>query len=55
MTKNLDIHNHNTRRKQNLHVQHINTALFKKSLINMVISLYSKVPDQTKLKETFNL
>jgi hypothetical protein len=52
MATNLDIHNHNTRRKLNLHVQHYNTV-FKKSVINMGISLFNKTQDQTKLKENF--
>jgi hypothetical protein len=38
----------------NLHVQLCNTAIFKKGVINMEISLYSKVSDQIKLKENFN-
>jgi hypothetical protein len=54
MAKNLDIHNHNMWRKLDLHVHHRNTVLFKKSMINMVISLYNKVPDQIKLREHFN-
>jgi hypothetical protein len=33
----------------------LNTVLFKKSVINMVISLYNKVPDQIKLGGNFNL
>jgi hypothetical protein len=33
------------KKKLNSHVQHCNTALFKKSLMNMDISLYTKVPD----------
>jgi hypothetical protein len=49
MTTNLDIHNHNTQIKLNLHVQHCNTVLFKKSMMNMGISLYNIVPDQVKL------
>jgi hypothetical protein len=31
MAKHLDIHNHSTRRKLNLHVQHCNTVPFKKN------------------------
>jgi hypothetical protein len=54
MAKNLGIHNHNTWRKQNLHIQHCNTVLFKKSVIIMGIGLYNKVPNQIKLKENFN-
>jgi hypothetical protein len=49
MAKNLGICNHNIRIKLNLHVQHCNTVLFKKSVINMGISLYNMVPDQIKL------
>ena len=48
MAINSDIHNYNTRRKLNFHVQHCNTALFKRSVINMGISLYNKVPNQIK-------
>jgi hypothetical protein len=54
MAKNFDIHNHNTRRKLNLHVQYCTIVLFKKSMINMGISLYNKVPDQIKSRENFN-
>jgi hypothetical protein len=55
MAKNLDIHNHNMRRKLNLHVQHCNTALSKKSVIYVGISLCNKVSDKIKLKENLNL
>jgi hypothetical protein len=44
MAKNVDIHNYNTGRKLNLHVNHCNTVSFKKSVINMGIILYNKVP-----------
>jgi hypothetical protein len=54
MAKNLDIHNYNTRRKLNLHVQYCNIVLFKKIMMNMGITLYSKVPDQIKQKDNFN-
>jgi hypothetical protein len=46
--------NNNTRRKLNLHVQYCNTVLFKKSVMNMGICLYNKVPDQIKQKYNFN-
>jgi hypothetical protein len=52
--KNSDICNYNTRRKLNFHVQYLNTALFKRGVINMGISLYNKVQDQIKLRENFN-
>jgi hypothetical protein len=54
MAKNLDIQNYNTQRKLNFHVQHCNTVHFKRSVINMGISLYNKVPNQIKLREIFN-
>jgi hypothetical protein len=54
MAKNVDIHNYNTRRNLNLHVNHCNTVSFKKSVINMGITLYNKVPAQIKLKKSFN-
>jgi hypothetical protein len=43
MVKNMDIHNHIMRKKLNLHV------------INMGICLHNKVPDQLKLRGSFNL
>jgi hypothetical protein len=54
MVKNIYIHNHMWR-KLNLHVQHCNTVIFKKIVMTMDISLYSKVPDQIKLRENFTL
>jgi hypothetical protein len=54
MAKNVDIHNYNTLRKLNLHVNHCNTVSFKKGIINMGITLYNKVPEQIKLKKSFN-
>jgi hypothetical protein len=55
MVNNMDIHNHNARKKLHLHVQHCNTVLLKKSVINMGIGLYNKVPDQIKLRGNFHL
>jgi hypothetical protein len=40
-------------KKLNLHVQHCNTVIFKKYVINMGISLYSKVPEQITIKRKF--
>jgi len=48
-----EIHGHNTRRKQDLHIQQCNTALYQKNLINMGIKLYNKLPIQIKQLETF--
>jgi hypothetical protein len=36
-----------------LHVQYCNTVILKKSVMNMEISLYNKVPDQIKQKNNF--
>jgi hypothetical protein len=41
--------------EKKLHLQHCSTVLFKKSVINMGISLYNMVPDQEILWENFNL
>jgi hypothetical protein len=54
IAKNVDIHNYDTRRMLNFHVQHCNTFLLKRSVINMGISLYNKVPNQIKRREIFN-
>jgi hypothetical protein len=51
---NLDIHNHNTGRKLNLHVQHCKTVLFKKNVMNAGFNLYLKVTDPIKLRVTFS-
>jgi hypothetical protein len=55
IAKNMDIHNYNTRRKLNLHTQHCNTVLFKRSVMNTVISLYNKVPNQNQGKFLIHL
>jgi hypothetical protein len=50
---NIHVHTHNTRRKLDLHVQYCNTALFRKSVVNMRIKLYSKIPDLIKMRDNF--
>jgi hypothetical protein len=47
--QNLEIHDHNTRKKHDLHTQHCNTVLYQKSVINMGIKLFNKLPIQIKL------
>jgi hypothetical protein len=49
---NIHAHNHNTQRKFDLHVHYCNTALFRKSVVNMGIKLYNKVPDHIKMRDT---
>jgi hypothetical protein len=48
LTQNIDIHSYNTRRNLDFHVQFCRTALLKKSVVNMGIELYSKVPYRIK-------
>ena len=45
---NSEIHGHNTRRKQDLHTQQWNTVMYQKSVINMGIKLFNKLPMQIK-------
>jgi hypothetical protein len=46
--QNLEVHDHNTRKKHDLHTQHSNTILYQKSVINMGIKLFNKLPIQIK-------
>jgi hypothetical protein len=51
--KNKQIHYHNTRRDMNLHIKSYNANLYKKSVINMGIRLYNKVPNHIKKREEY--
>jgi hypothetical protein len=53
LEQNVQFHNYNTRRKLDLHVQFCNTDLFEKSVVNMGIRLYNKVPDHIKDLENY--
>jgi hypothetical protein len=53
MEQNIHIHTHNTRRKLDLHVQYCNRVLFRKSVVNMGIRLYNKVPDHVQMGDNF--
>ena len=53
MKNNSEIHGHNTRRKQGLHIQQFNTALYQKSIMNMGIKLYNKLPIRIKQLDTY--
>jgi len=46
--KNEQIHDHNTRRNMNVYIKPYNTNLYTKSVINMGIQLYNKVPNNIK-------
>jgi hypothetical protein len=48
LTQNLGIYSYNTRRNLDFHVQFCKIALLKKSVVNMGIKLYSKVPNRIK-------
>jgi hypothetical protein len=45
---NTEIHDYNTRQNMDLHVQSCRTNLFKKSVLNMGITLYNKLPSHMK-------
>ena len=48
MKQNLEIHGHNTRKKYDLHTRHSSTVLYQKSVTNMGIKLFNKLPIQIK-------
>jgi hypothetical protein len=51
--KNEQIHDHNTRGNKNLYIKPCNTNLYKKSVINMGIRLYNKVPNNIQKIEDY--
>jgi hypothetical protein len=53
LIQNINIHNHNTRLNKDYHVNYCRTSLFKRSVINRGIELYSKVPSKIKTVESF--
>jgi hypothetical protein len=48
LKQNVTIHSQNTTSKLNFHVQFCKTVLLKKSVVNMGIKLYNKVPESIK-------
>jgi len=48
LKQNLSIHSHNTRGQLNFHVEFWNTVSFQKSVVDMGINLYNKVPENIK-------
>lgn len=52
--KNEQIHEHNTRGKQQLHIKPCKINLQKKSVINMGIRLYNKLPKNIQREERYN-
>ena len=53
MKHNLEIHEHNTRKRHDLHIQHCNTVLYQRSVINMGRKLFNKLPIQIKQLDNF--
>ena len=51
--ENSAIHDHNTRRKRDLHIQACRTASFQESVINTGIKLFNHLP--LELKQTHEL
>jgi hypothetical protein len=47
---NSEIHEYNTRKKHDLHIQHCNTVLYKKGVKNMGKKLFKKIPKKKKKK-----
>jgi hypothetical protein len=45
---NVNVHNYNTRRKMDIHIQSYNTDLYKRSVINMGNKLCNKLPKYMK-------
>jgi hypothetical protein len=43
-TKNSDLYEYETRRKENLHLQSYNTLTCEKEVVNMAIKLHNKLP-----------
>ena len=50
---NSEIHEYNTRKKHDLHIQHCNTVLYQKGVINMGKKLFNKLPIQIKQLDNF--
>jgi hypothetical protein len=53
MTQYLEVHNYNTRGKQDLYVQLCSTAHCKKIVLNMGIKLHNNLPTEIKRIENF--
>jgi hypothetical protein len=52
-TRNSDPYEHNTRRKEDLHVLSCNKLTFKKSVINMGIKAYNRLPLEIRKSKGF--
>jgi hypothetical protein len=54
LMQNINIHTYNMRKNQDFHVKFCRTTLLKKSVVNMGIELYSKVPNKLKNLASFS-
>jgi hypothetical protein len=54
LMQNRNMHSYNTRINLDFHVQSCRTTLFKKSVVNMGLKLYSKVPNRIKTSASFS-
>jgi hypothetical protein len=52
-SENSAIHEHNTRRKMDLHIQSCRKSLYKKSVINTGIKLFNQLPLELKQLQDF--
>jgi hypothetical protein len=52
--ENSVIHEHDTWRKNDLHIQLCKTSLFQKSVINMGIKLFNQLSTELKQLDNFN-
>jgi hypothetical protein len=52
-TRNSDLYEHNTRRKEDLHALSCNTLTFKKIVINMGIKAYNRLPLEIRKSKEF--
>jgi NRPS condensation-like uncharacterized protein len=52
--QNFVIHEHNTKRKYDLHTQFCSTTLFQKSVLNMGVELRKYLPSKTKKLDNFS-
>jgi hypothetical protein len=53
LIQNIHIHNYKTRLNKDYHVKFCRTTLFKRSVVNMGIEWYSKLPNKIKNMEGF--
>jgi hypothetical protein len=51
--QNLEVHDHNTRKKLDLHTRHCYTVLYQKSVVNMGIKLFNRLPITIKQLDNY--